>query len=141
MRTTAVLAAIALLLAGSTYAQNAAQQAAPEPPPLCGEDEEATTVRIDIDSEAKTVYPKECVVAPGTTVVWWEDGDAMFESSFTGGTPDSRGAKKFKSTRVGGHHEAKFKAKNVNARASFNYDVTINGETLDPTVIVDPNGR
>ena len=134
MRTTVTLAAIALLLAGPTYAQNAA-----EPAPLCGEDDAATTVRIDIDSEAKTVYPKECVVAPGTTVVWWEDGDAVFETTFTGATPDARGAKKFKSAKVGNHHEAKFKAKNVSARQTFNYDATIDGETLDPAVIVDPN--
>ena len=135
MRTTVTIAAIALLLAGSTYAQNVA-----EPPPLCGDgDDGATTVRIDIDSEAKTVYPKECVVTPGTTVIWWEDGGATFETNFTGATPDSRGVKKFKSAKVGSHHEAKFKAKNVSARQTFNYDATIDGETLDPAVIVDPN--
>ena len=138
MRTAATLATLALLFAGTAYGQNASQEAVAESPPLCGEDEGAATVRIDIDSEAKTVYPKECNVTSGTTVVWWEDGEATFESSFPGNSPDSRGQKKFKSVKVGRHHEAKFKAKNVSARQTFNYDVTIDGETLDPSVIIDP---
>src|SRR5438045_4862753 len=137
MRTTATLAL--MLLAASAYSQNMAQQA--EGPPLCGEDPAANTVRIDVDSDAKTVDPKECVVAPGTTVVWWEDGDAVFETTFTGATPDSRGTKKFKSAKVGDHHEAKFKAKSVTSRQGFNYTATIDGVALDPTVIVDPNTR
>ena len=139
MRTTVTFAL--LLLAASAGAQTVNQSAVADQPPLCGEDAEATTVRIDIDSEAKTVYPKECTVAPGTTVVWWEDGDAQFDTNFPGNSPDAKGQKKFRSAKVGNHHEAKFKAKSVTARASFAYDATIGGETLDPTVIVDPNNK
>ena len=136
MRTTVTLAL--LLFAACASAQNMTEQAAMEQPPLCGEDAEAAVVRIDIDSEAKTLYPKECAVRSGTTVVWWENGSAAFETAFSAGTPDAKGQKKFRSAKVGGHHEAKFKARNVNARQSYNYDATIDGETIDPTIIVDP---
>ena len=139
MRSTATLAL--LLIAATVSAQTLNQEAVSDQPPLCGEDPGATTVRIDIDADAKTIYPKECTVAPGTNVVWWEDGDAVFETNFPGNSPDSSGRKKFKSAKVGNHNEAKFKAKNVNSRQTFSYDATINGEQLDPSVIVDPNAR
>jgi len=109
--------------------------------PLCPDQEGGppmAVVRISIDVEAKTVTPKTCYVHSDTEVGWYEEKGKPFDARFKLKSPEKWGKMKYGSKPVGSHQETGFKAKDVEARESFEYDVTSQGITLDPTVIIDP---
>ena len=109
--------------------------------PLCPEQRvqpAPAAVRIQIDAVARTVSPKTCYVESGTEVGWFEATGKPFDAKFKLKSPEKWGQMKFGSKPVGSHQEAGFKAKKVDASESFEYDVTSQGITLDPTIIVDP---
>ena len=111
--------------------------------PLCpGNQPDASlkAVRIEIDAVTrKAVNPKTCYVYSDTTVGWFEATGKPFDAKFKAKSPEKWGKMKWDSKPVGSHQEAEFKAKQVDAREAFEYDVTSNGVNLDPTVIIDPN--
>jgi len=112
-------------------------------PPRCGSPEAAgkKAVSIDVLLAEKRVDPKECVVAPGTQIVWHLDKNQAFETEFAKDTPDPAVGTKLKSSRVFFHHEAKMTARAVEAKSSYDYMLTVNGEALDPVIIIDPGRR
>ena len=110
--------------------------------PLCPSarvDPPPAAVRIQIDAVSKKVNPKTCYVVSDTEVGWFEETGKPFDAKFKTKSPEKWGKMKYDSKPVGSHQEAGFKAKNVDALETFEYDVTSNGVTLDPTVIIDPN--
>ena len=110
--------------------------------PLCPSarvDPPPTAVRIQIDATAKTVNPKECYVVSDTEVGWFEETGKPFDAKFKAKSPEKWGKMKYDSKPVGSHQEAGFKARKVDASETFEYEVTSNGHTLDPAVIIDPN--
>ena len=110
--------------------------------PLCpssSADPALVAVRIRIDAVNKKVDPKQCHVVAGTEVGWFEETGKPFDAKFKTKSPEKWGKMKWDSTPVGSHQEASFKAKKVDTTEAFEYDVTSNGITLDPTVIIDPN--
>lgn len=94
----------------------------------------------------------ECTVRSGTTVTWrTRNGDGRaFKLGFKTGNPDdgsettdreitaARGYREFPSAAEGGRQKARIKAKPVQARTYYKYDIQANGKVLDPVIIIDP---
>lgn len=119
-----------------TFGISAAAQAKP---PLCAEENEGDTVRIDVIVQEKRVEPKECRVRPGTTVVWYLDKNKPFEADFGKGEPDPGKGPRIKSSKVYLHQEAKIKARDVEEETTYDYELLVDGEAYDPAIIIDPN--
>ena len=133
-----VALALALLAAGC-HRDSVTSAEAPLCPSAAG-GPALPTVKIEMDTVAFKVNPKDCYIHSDTEVIWVSDKDS-FETNFKVKSPAHSGELKFKSKPVGVKNEASFKAKHLNKgdpQEKFDYTANTKGREMDPSVIIDP---
>jgi plastocyanin len=87
------------------------------------------------------VEPDTCTVAPGARLVWIAPKGTAFEVVFADDTPDEDGRPKITSQSTAKEERISIRSRRADSRQSFAYDVVVEGEMLDPVVIIDPTLR
>jgi plastocyanin len=99
-------------------------------------------IRVSVD-DAGTIHvdPDSCTVAPGARLQWIAPKGSRFEVVFETDSPDETGKLKIASQSTAKEERISIRALRSDTRRSFTYDVVLDGEVLDPVVIIDPTLR